>query len=207
VLIGEAETRTVDRDGGTEYTLTVTGTDARDVAGSAVPAGQLKTVLGSLAGLTIAGKLGANGVAGDVAMRIEHPPEHAGDALGLIRQTFPSLPVLPSQPVGVGAKWQSTTMLKIADKLDVTQTTDYEVVAHAGATWKIKGTTKVSGRDQEVDGAKISAISGNGTSETTIADGTLYPTHKSSLETQFKASDADKSTQFSLRVGGAFTPK
>lgn len=207
VLIGEAETKAVDKDGGAEYTLTVTGTDARAVAGAAVPPEQLKTVLGSLAGLTIAGKRGANGATGDVTMRIEHPPQHAADALGLIRETFPSLPVLPTQPVGVGAKWQSTTTAKLADKLDITQVTDYELVAHTGATWTIKGTTRVSGRDQEVENAKISAISGTGTSETTIADGALYPTHKASLETQFKASDPEKSSQFSIKVGGAFTPK
>lgn len=207
VLIGEAETRTVDKDGGAEYTLTVTGTDARAVAGSAVPAEQLKTVLGALTGLTIAGKRGANGVAGDLTLRIEHPPEHAGDALGLIRETFPALPVLPTQPVGVGARWQSTTVAKLADKLDITQVTDYEVVAHDGATWKIKGTTKVTGKDQDIEHAKISSITGNGTSETTISDGALYPAHKALLETQFKAADADKSSQFSIKVGGAVTPK
>ncbi|HMG22523.1 MAG TPA: hypothetical protein VK607_14420, partial [Kofleriaceae bacterium] len=96
---------------------------------------------------------------------------------------------------------------KLADKLDITQVTDYELIAHDGATWKIKGTTKVSGKDQEVDNAKISAISGTGTSETTISDGALYPAHKALLETQFKASDADKSTTFSLKVGGVVTPK
>jgi hypothetical protein len=207
VLIGEAETRSVDKDGGAEYTLTVTGTDARTVVGAAIPAEQLKTVLGALNGLTIAGRRGANGIAGDLTLRIEHPPEHAGDALGLIRETFPAMPVLPTQPLGVGAKWQSTTNAKLADKLDVTQVTDYELVAHDGATWKIRGTTKVTGKDQEIDKAKISSISGSGTSETTISDGALYPTHKASIETQFKAADADKSSQFTIKVSGAVTPK
>lgn len=207
VLIGEAETRTVDKDGGAEYTLTVTGTDARAVTGAAVTADKLKTVLGALNGLTIAGKRSATGAAGELTMRIEHPPEHAGDALGLIRETFPVLPVLPTQPLGVGAKWQSTTTAKLADKLDITQVTDYEVVAHDGATWRIKGTTKVTGKDQAIDNAKISSISGAGTSETTISDGALYPTHKASLETQFKAADNDKSSQFTIKVGGAVTPK
>jgi hypothetical protein len=207
VLIGEAETRTVDKDGGAEYTLTVTGTDARAVAGAAIPLDQLKTVLGALNGLIIAGKRGANGAAGELTLRIEHPPEHAGDALGLIRETFPALPVLPTQPLGVGAKWQSTTSSKVADKLEVIQVTDYELVAHNGATWTIKGTTKVSGKDQAIDNAKISSISGTGSSETTISDGVLYPAHKASVETQFKAADTDKSSQFTIKVGGAVTPK
>jgi hypothetical protein len=206
VLSGEAETKAVDKDGGAEYTLTVTRTDARAVANSSVPIDQFKSVLGSLAGLTIGGKRGANG-AGDVTLRIEHPPEHGADALELIRFTFPTFPVLPTQAVGVGAKWQATTTAKLADKLDVTQVTDYELVAHQGSTWTIKGTTKISGKDQEVENAKISAITGTGTSETTIADGALYPTHKASFETQFKAADNDKSSVFTLRLAGAFTPK
>jgi hypothetical protein len=65
----------------------------------------------------------------------------------------------------------------------------------------------VSGKDQEIESSKISKITGNGTSETTIAGGVLYPTHKSSVETQFTASEKDKSVQFAIKVGGAVTPK
>jgi hypothetical protein len=207
VLIGDAETRAVDKDGNAEYQVTVTGTDARTVAGSQVPVEKFKVVLGSLAGLTIGGTIGTTGVAGDVTLRIEKPQENAADTLELIRLTFPTLPVLPKEAVGVGARWQSTTSAKLADRLDVTQITDYELVAHSGSTWTIKGTTKVSGKDQNVEDSKVSAISGSGTSETTIAAGALYPTHKALLETQFKAQDKDKSSQFVIKVGGAVTPK
>lgn len=207
VLIGEAETRAVDKDGNAEYQVTVTGTDARNVTGSQVPVEKFKAVLGSLAGLTIGGTIGTTGVAGDVTLRIEKPQENAADTLELLRLTFPTLPVLPKEAVGVGAKWQSTTSAKLADRLDVTQITDYELVAHNGSTWTIKGTTKVSGKDQDVEDSKVSAISGTGTSETTIAAGVLYPTHKALLETQFKAQDKDKSSQFVIKVGGAVTPK
>lgn len=207
VLTGQAETRAVDKDGGAEFVLRVNGVDVRAVAGSAAPIEKFRAVLGSLSGLTIGGKRGATGAAGEVTMRIENPPRHAGDALELIRLTFPTLPVLPTQALGVGARWQSTTSAKLADKLDVTQVTDYEVVAHQGTTWTIKGTTKVSGKDQQIENATVSGISGTGTSETTIAEGALYPIHKASLETQFKASDGSKSTQFALKVGGTVTPK
>lgn len=207
VLTGEAETGAVDKDGNAAYTVTVTATDVVAVTGSQVPLDKFKAVLGTLAGLTIGGTLGANGVAGEVTMRMEHPPAHAAEALDLIRVALPTLPVLPKEAVGVGAKWQSTTTAKLADRLDVTQTTDYELIAHKGTTWTIKGTTKVTGKDQDIETSKISGITGSGTSETTIADGVLYPTHKSSLETQFKASEADKSAQFAIKVGGAVTPK
>ncbi len=206
VLIGEAETKAVDKDGNAEFTVTVTSTDARAVTGSQVPVDKFKAVLGALSGLTIGGKLGATGVAGELTLRIENPRDNAADTLELIRLTYPMLPVLPKEPVGVGAKWQSTTTAKLADRLDVTQVTEYELVSHAGTTWTIKGATKVTGKDQDIDSSKVSAITGSGASETTIAAGALYPKFKSSLETQFKASEKDKSTQFTIKVGGAVTP-
>jgi uncharacterized protein DUF6263 len=207
VLTGDAETTTVDPDGGTAYTVTVTSMDARPVVGSRVPVDKFKAVLGTLAGLTIGGKLAASGAAGAVTLRIARPLDHAAEALELLRVTLPVMPVLPKEAVGVGAKWQATTTAKLAERLDITHVTDYELVAHKGATWTIKGTTKISGKDQDIDTSKISGITGSGTSETTITDGALYPTYKSSIETQFKGSEQDKSIQFAIKVGGAVTPK
>ncbi|HEX8112000.1 MAG TPA: DUF6263 family protein [Kofleriaceae bacterium] len=212
VLTCDARTGAVDKNGAADYTLTVTGADARPVAGSDRTPQDLKPALAGLTGLTIAGKRSANGAIGETTLRLAHPPASSDDALGLIRETLPVLPVLPTQPVGVGAKWQSTTAARLADKFDITQVTDYEVVAHDGASWTIKGTTKVSGKDQKIDNAMISAISGSGTSETTIADGAVYPAHKEQLETTFKASDPEsadpgKAVQFTIKVGGTVTPK
>ncbi len=208
VLAGEAETKSIDAAGNAVYSLTVSSTDARDVAGSQLPAEKFKIVLGSLAGLVISSTLKANGAAGDIILRIEKPTEMSAGALELIKMTLPAFPMLPAEPVGVGAKWQATTSAKLADKLDVTQVTDYELVAHKGTTWTIKGTTKVVGTDQDVgDGAKITGIKGTGTTEATLADGSLYPTTKALLETQFTASNPKEGTlQFALKVGGAVTP-
>lgn len=207
VLVGDAETTAVDKDGSAAYTVTITGMDARAVAGSKVPVDKFKAVLATLAGLTIGGKLGASGAAGDVTLRIEKPLDHAAEALELLRVTLPVLPVLPKDAVGVGAKWQATTTAKLADRLDITHVTDYELTGHKGTTWTIKGTTKITGKDQDIDTSKISAIAGSGTSETTITDGALYPAYKSSLETQFKASEQDKSMLFAIKIGGTVTPK
>ena len=206
VLTGDAETKTVDKDGNAAYTLTVNTTDARDVAGSQIPADKFRTVLGSLTGLTISSSLGANGAVGDVTMRVEKPTDMSAGALELIRLTLPSFPVLPKEPVGVGAKWQATTSSKLADKLDVTQITDYGLVAQKGTTWTIKSKTKITGADQKMQGGDISKIQGSGSSEAVLADGTLYPTYKTLLETEFTAAEAGKSMQFALKVGGAVTP-
>jgi hypothetical protein len=212
VLTCDARAGEVDKNGTTEYTLTVTEADARPVAKPDHTPQDLKPALAGLTGLTIAGKRGANGAAGEVTLRLAHPPASDDDPLGLIRETLPVLPVLPTQPVGVGAKWQSTTAARVADKLDVTQVTDYEVIAHDGASWTIRGTTKVSGKDQKIDSATISAISGTGTSETTIADGAVFPAHKEQLETRFTATDPEsadpgKLIQFTIKVAGSVTPK
>jgi hypothetical protein len=207
VLVGEAETKAVDKDGRAEYAITVSGTDARDVPGSRVKPAELKMMLSALTGLVIGGTVAANGTAGDVTMRLEKPDRLSEGALEMIRLTLPVLPVLPAEPVGVGAKWQTTTTTKLAEKILVTQVTDYELVAAKGTTWSIKGKTTVSGADQELHGGKISNIRGSGQSELTLTAGALYPTYKTSLETQFSASEKDQSMSLALRVGGTVTAK
>lgn len=207
VLVGEAETRAVDKDGRADYAITVRGTDARAVPGAQITPDELKSRFGSLTGLVIGGSVAANGAAGDVTMRIEQPDQFTEGALEMIRLTLPVLPLLPAEPVGVGAKWQTTTTTKLADKIVVTQVTDYELVAAKGNTWSIKGKTAVTGQDQEMHGGKITKIGGSGTSELTLASGALYPTYRTSLETQFTASEAGQSLALAVRVGGAVTAK
>lgn len=207
VLTGEAETKAVDPAGNAEFAVTITSTDARAVEGSQIPLEQFKKALGALSGLTIGGKLNATGTAGELTLHLANAPAELDQALQLIQLTLPRLPVLPKDAIGVGARWQSVTPAKLIERLDVTQTTEYQVTAHKGTTWTITGKTTVAGKDQEIEGAKITGISGTGTSETTIADGVMYPSHKGSLETQFKVSDKDKSATVVIKLGGAVTPK
>src|SRR5262245_26400923 len=72
VLLCQAETRAVDKDGSADLVLTVTGFDVRPVAGSSTPIDKFKAALGRLTGLTISGKRAANGAAGEVALRIDN---------------------------------------------------------------------------------------------------------------------------------------
>ncbi|HET9627455.1 MAG TPA: DUF6263 family protein [Kofleriaceae bacterium] len=207
VLAADAETKAV-KDGTAEYTLTVTGVDARSNPGAAnVPLDKFRQVLDVLVGLQVNGTVGASGTAGDVVLHMDKGPRGIEKALELIRVTLPRVPALPTEAVGVGAKWQTTSAAKLADRLDVTQTTDYELVAHKGTTWTIKGTTKVVGKEQSVETAKVTDIAGTGTTEATIDSSQFYPTVKSTLETQFTATDKDKSAKYSIKVGSAVTPK
>lgn len=207
VLAGEVETKAVDKAGKADYAITVTAADARDVAGARIKTADLKTMLASLVGLVIGGSVAPNGAAGEVTMRVEKPDQLTAGALEMVRLTLPALPLLPAEPVGAGAKWQTTTTTTLADKIVVTQITDYELVAAQGGTWSIKGKTSVKGIDQELQGGKISNIGGSGTSELTLVAGALYPTYKTSVETQFTASEQGQSMTLSLRLGGAVTVK
>jgi hypothetical protein len=209
VLTGEVETKAVDKDGKVEYVLTVTGSDARDTPGMQVPIDKFKRALASLDGLVIKGTLNPDGTAaGDLALRIEQPDELSAGALDLMRMTYPSLPVLPKEPVGVGAKWRATSTSRLMGQFEVTETTEYQLVSNKNGVATIKSTSKVTGKEQQLDGAKITNIDGTGSREATLTAGGLYPTSaKSSLETGFTATEGTNSMTFSIKVGGAIAAK
>lgn len=212
VLTGDAETKTAD---GTtfEYALVVNKTDARETTGAKIPMDKFRAAIASLMGLSIGGSVGANGATGEVTMKIDKQTEATAQALELVRLTLPAWPAFPTEPVGAGAKWKATTTTRIANRLEVDQVTDYELVSHKNGTWTIKGKTTVKGKDQEMgegnDKAKVSKIAGGGTSEITLADGALYPSHKSSVQTTFTASDPTgaQTVDFAIKVGSTVTAK
>ena len=212
VLSGEAEVKTTDKDG-SQFQLTVTGTDARDVTGQKFTNEQAKQVAASLQGLTIAGTINANGSASDMKLALEKPQAASIGALGFMTMALPSLPVLPTEAIGVGAKWQVSSTIKMVEQLDVTHTTDYELVSKKGNTWVIKGTTKVSGTDQMLGGLKASQINGGGAIEATITDGALYPQMKSNVQTAFTVSGTDPQSNqtvtgtLDLKSSAIITPK
>ena len=228
MLGGQLETKDVGTDGATKFQVTVDNIDARDVAGSKTPAAEFKQNLQSLNGMTIGGSVNGNGTTSDLTLRVEKPDAASQEALGLIHLSLlPMWPVLPTEPIAPGAKWQVTTTQKLADQLDVTQTTDYELVSHKGAAWTIKGTTKITGTDQDITatdpktglkGPKtvIGKIAGTGTTDATIADGSLTPATTQKLETSFEATvtaptkDGKEQTialKFELKQGNAVTLK
>ena len=214
VLAGNAETKTVDKDGNAEYALTITKTDARAVTGSMVPIDKFKEILASTNGVVLGGTVAANGATGEVTMKLEKQGEASGQVLELVRLTLPAWPPLPTEPVGVGARWQATTPTKLADRLDVTQVTEYELVSYKNNVWTIKGTTKITGADQVMQGGKITKIAGTGTTDITFVDGALYPSQKTAVEATFIASEPDAkpgatpaTLDFNVKIGGAITAK
>ncbi|MDB4956888.1 MAG: hypothetical protein JWO36_4457 [Myxococcales bacterium] len=187
LLSGPAEVKSVDKDGKAEYQFTVNTTDARQANGTIPEANvaKFKEALVGLQGLTIGGTIDPNGMQSDLKLHMDQQKEGTQEAVQLLQFAMPHLPILPTEPVGVGAKWTVINPTKVADKVDLTQTTDYELVSHKGNTWTIKGTTKVSGKDQDLQGAKLSKITGGGAVEATISGGALYPAMKSTVDTGF----------------------
>ena len=212
VLSGKAEAKTVAADGA-EFVLAIDKADAIEVKDAKVPMAKFREVLASTVGLQISGKIGSNGATGEITMRLEKQAEASAQVLDLVRLTLPAWPPLPTEAVGVGAKWQATTEFKLADRLDVKSITDYEVTAFKAGVWTIKGTTKVTGADQQMQGGKISKIAGSGTVELTITDGQMFPTFKQRLETTFSASEAAPKEpnppriDFKIVIGAAVTAK
>jgi len=207
VLVGDAETKNVGADGSTEYVFTVTGTDARAVAGSPMPLDQLKQALTGLKGLTIQGTRGANGAqVGPITLRLEKPDPMSAQLIEMVRATLPSWPALPTEPVGTGAKWRATSKTTIMGQIPIEVVTDYQLASRKGASWTIKGTTKVVGEDQELKGSKISKIGGKGTTEATLDSGAVFPKLTSSLETKFTATEGDQTMTLAVQVGSSVTP-
>ncbi|MBV8760997.1 MAG: hypothetical protein JO257_27125 [Deltaproteobacteria bacterium] len=193
IASGTLENQDVGADGTTKFQVAIAKVDAKDITGSKPSATEFKSALGSLAGATIAGSVNPNGSTTDLTIHIDKPDAHTKDALEVVHLALlPMWPVLPTEPIGAGAKWTATSNYKFADQLDVTQTTDYELVSHKGNEWVIKGTTKLSGKDQDMgapggQSAKVSGIAGSGSIDATISDGKLAPANKSTLNTSFTA--------------------
>jgi hypothetical protein len=190
ILAGSAETLAVAPDGNATFALTVATVDVKDAPGS-VPAERFRPALASLPGMSISGQLGANGIAKALVLHVDKPDPQTKGALDLLAVTLPMWAVLPSEPVGIGAKWEVSAPGRLAEQVEVTQTTSYELIAHKGTTWTIKGTTKVTGTEQTMKDTKLSKIGGNGSLEITIENGALYQAQKSTLETRFTASEAN----------------
>jgi len=192
VLVGDAEVTAVDPAGAATYTLAITGTDVRgeNAKNPPAPIDDIKKAIATVQGLTLASTIDASGTQGDTKLHVAKPEAPTARVLSQLLPLWPAFPVLPAEPIGVGAKWQVTTAAKVmigAVALDVTHTTEYELVSHTGTSWTIKGTAKVAGDDQSQGDAKVQKIGGEGDASITLADGALYPTTTAHLATSFQA--------------------
>lgn len=212
VLASDLEVTDAD-PAGARFKVTFTGVDARDRAGSKATKDQFKSELGVLAGVELSGAVSATGQLSNMSLHVAKPTEKTMGALELVRiSILPMWPVVPTEAIGVGAKWTVSTTYTIADRIEATQTTDFEVLSHKGAEWKLKGTTKLTGKEQTIKETKFEKIGGAGGVEVTLTDGAFMPVSSTKLTNDFTATvpgqDPTKPTsvQFHLEQGLAVTP-
>ena len=103
-----------------------------------------------------------------------------------------------------------TTTTSIADRIEATQTIDFEVVSHKGSAWVLKGKTKLDGKDQQIKDTKFEKIGGTGGVDVTLTEGAFVPQSAAKVSNDFTASvTADSkpaSVQFHLEQGFAVAP-
>jgi len=115
--------------------------------------------------------------------------------------------VTPTQAVGPGAKWRVTSKQKLGGAVEVTKVVTYELVGKKGNDWTLKGTTKVTGDEQTVQGQKIGAIGGDGAHEVTVTDGNLIPAFKQSFVTNFSITITPQPAEAGGAVGAPVVVK
>jgi hypothetical protein len=214
VLASALEVGAADPDG-SRFKVTFTGVDARDRAGAKATKDQFKTELAVLAGVELSGAVSATGQQSNLSLHVAKPTDKTMAALELVRiSMMPLWPIVPTEAIGVGAKWTVTTTYTIADRIEATQTTDYEVVSHKGPAWVLKGKTKLEGKEQTIKETKFEKIGGSGGVDVTLTEGTFVPQSSTKLANDFTASvpsgDAKDSkptsVSFHLEQGLAVTP-
>ncbi len=194
---------------GSKFKISVTGVDARDRKGAKATREQFKGELGVLNGIQFSGAVSPSGQISGLSLHVEKPTQTTLAALELVKiSMMPMWPVVPTEAIGVGAKWTVTTPYTIANQLQATQTTDYEVVSHKGTAWVIKGKTKLDGKDQTIKDNKFEKIGGTGGVDVTLTDGVFMPTSATTLSNDFSTSvaagqdpkDKDKKAVVSFHV-------
>jgi hypothetical protein len=225
LLLGsDLEVAAADADS-TKWKITFINIDARDRPGAKSTKDQFKAELGVLAGVTLSGAVSPSGQLSNVSLHVPKPDPKTMFALELVRiSMMPMWPIVPTEAIGVGAKWTVTAPYMIADRFEATQTTDFELVSHKGPTWVLKGKTKLAGKEQTIKETKYGKIAGDGGIDLTLTDGAFVPQSATKLTNEFTASNGgstdpkkatdpndktkkdDPSVQFHLEQALAVTP-
>lgn len=200
ILRGDAEAVTADKTG-TQWKLTIAGTDTHYTAGKARN-DRLETGLQGIVGMTITGAVGSNGIADKLALHHDAVTAFGSQLMDLLALAWlPAWPALPAEAIAPGAKWQTQASYKLADQLDVSETADYELVAYKNKTWTIKATSKITGADQQLEGAPVTGIAGSGSLDATLVDGALVPTVHGTRRVTFQVTVQGQAIPYALAFG------
>lgn len=183
IVSATVEATKVSADGVMTLEISLTGADVKDVAGSKIPAEQVKAQMGDVVGMKTSILVDPLG----------HMTDLQGAIIQQVEQTqmgFNQLAaVLPKEPVGKGAKW------KIRQKvgqggLTLDQVLTFEVLAVTETTAKLRQTGRLSAPSQSIDWqgqpVELEKTTGTANADMTIDFTRLVPEVRGTVEMTMK---------------------
>ncbi|MFO0751528.1 MAG: DUF6263 family protein [Myxococcota bacterium] len=202
------------REGGdTAFTFKVDSADVGESADVMPPVmTAMKGAIGKVVGMGGKSVIDAHGVVKEAKFDV---PAGAPDEMKQVVDSFQqslgqmSIP-FPSEPVGVGAKWQSTMTLEQMN-LKVEQVATYEIVSIDGNIIKLKFTTQLSAPPQAMHtpqmpagvDAQLNKFSGSGMTEATYDTTKVLPvqtTGKNTMTMDMTVSQAGQKQDMGLKM-------
>lgn len=170
----EVTVQDVAADGEITYAMTFGAPTVEDTGGAnAMMVNAMKTAMAGMAGMTGTAKVSNHGVTRDIHLTL--PPgasPQLSQQLGQIKDTISQAATsLPTEAVGVGAKWESTTRVK-TQGMTINQTADFTLVSADGDNLMIQSTIHQSAANQSVEspampGMKVNLTKFAGTGNST----------------------------------------
>jgi hypothetical protein len=158
---------------------------------------------------TVRGPVDPSGAPGDVNFACEHANDARIMSLARLATTWLSpWPVLPSEPIGIGARWQTVTHRAVSGDLVVIVTTNYVLLKRDSGQAHIQGVVAVTGPDQETHGSRISVEGGRGSIDSVITLGSLFAKTKSHFETKMHlVRDDGSESELACSIDHELTPE
>lgn len=182
----DLEVLDVDKDGTAHIKETLTDTTSTDAPDETVQPAQMDAVMKKLVGMTVETTVSALGEMGSQTYTM---PAGAPDMMSTMQQLATTV-IMPTAPVGVGARWRVSA--DVVTTMRATVTSEYHLKSHKGGVFVLDGTSTVTGAPQDMpSGAHIEKIDGSGTFDLTLDPRNMFP-----------AGTAGMSMTLGLKVGG-----
>jgi hypothetical protein len=188
VLAGTSKATKVRPDGSILYHTSIDHSELRT--------DREKLASGFLVGLAIDGLVSSTGVHGKTMFTMQDAPWQDEENIKSLQSDLATWPLLPEEPITVGAQWEVTTTETVA-ALPLTSVTRYTLVSRTPTTATLVGVIKLAGADQTLKDQELRAITGTGRIEATLEKGRVYPKLERTLHLDFtiKRAQAEQGSQ------------
>ncbi len=122
----------------------------------------MKTTMGGLKGLSLAGKMSNRGINQSTEMKMpDDANPQARQAMEQMREAFSNSGVaLPEEPIGLGAKWEVKQKVK-SQGMTLDQTTIYDLVSSEGDRFTTKCTLTQTAANQQIENPSMPGLKMN----------------------------------------------